>query len=47
VVALHFGADLSSVQIAEVLGIPEGTVRSDLATARRVVMAALHGGDRD
>jgi RNA polymerase sigma-70 factor, ECF subfamily len=43
VVALHFAADLSSVQIAEVLGIPEGTVRSDLASARRVVMASLRG----
>lgn len=46
VVALYFGADLTSVQIAEVLGVPEGTVRSDLAVARRVVMNAL-GGDRD
>ena len=46
VVALYFGADLSSVQIAEVLGIPEGTVRSDLAAARRVVISAL-GGARD
>ena len=41
VVALRFGADLTSVQIAEVLHIPEGTVRSDLAAARRVVMSAL------
>jgi RNA polymerase sigma factor (sigma-70 family) len=46
VVALYFGADLSSVQIAEVLGVPEGTVRSDLAVARRVVMNAF-GEDRD
>lgn len=44
VVALHFGADLSSVQIAGVLGVPEGTVRSDLAVARRVVMNALGDG---
>lgn len=41
VVALRFAADLTSVQIAEVLAIPEGTVRSDLAVARRVVMANL------
>jgi RNA polymerase sigma factor (sigma-70 family) len=46
VVALYFGADLSSVQIAEVLGVPEGTVRSDLAVARRVVMNAF-GEDRN
>jgi RNA polymerase sigma factor (sigma-70 family) len=44
VVALYFGADLSSVQVAEVLGVPEGTVRSDLAVARRLVMNALGGG---
>ena len=47
VVALYFGADLTSVQIAEVLGIPEGTVRSDLLIARRVVMRAFReDGDR-
>lgn len=44
VVALYFGADLSSVQVAEVLGVPEGTVRSDLMVARRVVMNALGDG---
>jgi RNA polymerase sigma factor (sigma-70 family) len=44
VVALYFAADLSSVQIAEVLGVPEGTVRSDLAAARRVVMHAFGEG---
>jgi RNA polymerase sigma factor (sigma-70 family) len=45
VVALYFGADMTSVQIAEVLGVPEGTVRSDIAMARRVVMRALGKGD--
>lgn len=44
VVALYFGADLSSVQVADVLGVPEGTVRSDLAIARRLVMNALGEG---
>jgi RNA polymerase sigma factor (sigma-70 family) len=44
VVALYFGAELTSVQIAEVLGIPEGTVRSDLLIARRVVMRAFREG---
>lgn len=43
VVALYFAADLTSVQIAAALGIPEGTVRSDLAAARRVVMRELTG----
>jgi len=47
VVALYFGADLTSVQIAEVLHVPEGTVRSDLAGARRVVMRALRSNDDD
>jgi DNA-directed RNA polymerase specialized sigma24 family protein len=46
-VALYFGADLSSVQVAEVLGVPEGTVRSDLKVARRVVMNALGDGRDD
>ena len=47
VVALYFGADLTSVQIAEVLGVPEGTVRSDLSAARRIVIAELRGDRRD
>lgn len=41
VVALRFGADLTSVEIAAVLDVPEGTVRSDLSMARKVIMAAL------
>ena len=41
VVALYFGADLTSVEIAKVLDLPEGTVRNDLAVARRYVMGAL------
>lgn len=45
VVALYFGADLTSVEIAKVLDVPEGTVRSDLALARRFVMSALGGHD--
>jgi RNA polymerase sigma-70 factor (ECF subfamily) len=47
VVALYFGAELTSVQIAEVLGVPEGTVRSDLSAARRVVIAELRRDSRD
>jgi RNA polymerase sigma-70 factor, ECF subfamily len=45
VVALYFGADMTSVQIGEILGVPEGTVRSDLSVARRVIMGALRGHD--
>jgi RNA polymerase sigma factor (sigma-70 family) len=47
VVALYFAAELTSVQIGEVLRVPEGTVRSDLAVARRVVMAAMGGDGRE
>lgn len=44
VVALHYAGDLSLVEVAAVLGIPEGTVRSDLSRARSFVMRALDGG---
>ena len=43
VVALYFCAELTSVEIAKVLGVPEGTVRSDLSIARRSVMRAIGG----
>jgi DNA-directed RNA polymerase specialized sigma24 family protein len=33
-VALYFAADRSTSEIAEILGCPEGTVRSDLSRAR-------------
>ena len=46
VVALYFCAELTSVEIAKVLGVPEGTVRSDLSTARRAVIRALGGNCR-
>lgn len=45
VVALYFGADLTSVEIAKVLSVPEGTVRADLSLARRFVMGVLGGRD--
>jgi RNA polymerase sigma factor (sigma-70 family) len=45
VVALYFCAELTSVEIAKVLGVPEGTVRSDLSIARRSVMRALGGNN--
>jgi RNA polymerase sigma-70 factor (ECF subfamily) len=43
VVALHFAGDRTLAEVAAILGVPEGTVRSDLARARSVVMAALDG----
>ncbi len=47
VVALYFAGGMTSVEIAEVLGVPEGTVRSDLSAARRVVMRSMRGGSDD
>lgn len=47
VVALYFAGGMTSVEIAEVLGVPEGTVRSDLSVARRVVMRSLRGDSDD
>lgn len=45
VAALHFADDLSSVDIAAILEIPEGTVRSHLHRARRRLADALGLGD--
>ncbi|GAA1900346.1 sigma-70 family RNA polymerase sigma factor [Streptomyces sodiiphilus] len=42
VVVLRFYADLSVRQIAQELGIPEGTVKSRLHTAVRSLRTALH-----
>ncbi len=47
VVALYFAAGMTSVEIADVLKVPEGTVRSDLAAARRLVMHSLRGDSDD
>jgi RNA polymerase sigma-70 factor (sigma-E family) len=41
VVVLHHLADLSTAQIADELGIPEGTVKSQLARGRAVLAALL------
>ena len=42
-VALYYGADRSTADVAAILGVPEGTVRSDLARARVVLADALRG----
>lgn len=41
VVALYFAADLTTAEVAEVLRLPEGTVRSDITRARGFVMRAM------
>lgn len=41
VVALYFVGEYTSAEIARILDVPEGTVRSDIARARVVVMRAL------
>ena len=41
VVALYYGADRSTTEIASILDVPEGTVRSDLARARVVLAKEL------
>lgn len=43
VVALHFAGDHTMAEVAAILGVPEGTVRSDIARARPVMLEALDG----
>jgi RNA polymerase sigma factor (sigma-70 family) len=45
VVALYYAGDLLVTEIAEVLAIPEGTVRSDLSRSRPVLTAAMEYSD--
>lgn len=42
-VALYYAADYSAGEIASILDVPEGTVRSDLARARGALAAELRG----
>jgi RNA polymerase sigma-70 factor, ECF subfamily len=44
-VALYYAADYTTVEIASILGVPEGTVRSDLARARTALVAQLRGSE--
>ena len=41
VVALHYAGDRTMADIASILGVPEGTVRSDIARARVVIREHL------
>jgi RNA polymerase sigma factor (sigma-70 family) len=41
VVALHFAGERTMTEIASILGVPEGTVRSDIARARVLIIAGL------
>ena len=41
VVALYYAADRSTAEIASILDVPDGTVRSDLARARQALVAEL------
>jgi len=43
VVALHYAGDLSVADVASILEVPEGTVRSDLSRARVLLRQQLEG----
>jgi RNA polymerase sigma-70 factor (ECF subfamily) len=43
VVALHYAGDRTMADIATILGVPEGTVRSDIARARTLIVEQLGG----
>jgi RNA polymerase sigma-70 factor (ECF subfamily) len=42
-VTLHFAGERTMAEIAMILDVPEGTVRSDIARARVVITAGLRG----
>jgi RNA polymerase sigma-70 factor (ECF subfamily) len=44
-VALHYLADLQVIEIADLLGVPEGTVKSRLMRGREALAALLSEGD--
>jgi len=43
VVALHFAGDRTMAEIAAILDVPEGTVRSDIARARAFIQSQMGG----
>jgi len=46
VIALRYGADLTEVDIAQVLGWPPGTVKSRLNRAREHLRVLLNDGEK-
>ena len=42
-VTLHFAGERTMAEIASILDVPEGTVRSDIARARVLISAQLGG----
>jgi RNA polymerase sigma-70 factor (ECF subfamily) len=42
-VALYFAGDHTTAEVAEIMGVPEGTIRSDIARARASIMSELRG----
>jgi RNA polymerase sigma-70 factor (ECF subfamily) len=47
VIELHYWEELSGSELAEVLGVPEGTVRSRLARAREQLLEEIHAAGED
>ena len=46
-VTLHFAGERTMAEIASILDVPEGTVRSDIARARAVIISGLRGADHE
>jgi RNA polymerase sigma-70 factor (ECF subfamily) len=44
-VVLHYRLDLPVEEVARLMGLREGTVRTHLARARRVLLAELEGDE--
>jgi RNA polymerase sigma-70 factor (ECF subfamily) len=44
-VALYYAADRSTADVAAILEVPEGTIRSDLTRARAILARELGIGD--
>jgi RNA polymerase sigma-70 factor (ECF subfamily) len=42
-VVLHYAGDRPVAEVAEILGVPEGTIRSDLSRARSALIREIGG----